>query len=200
MNGDPKEYLATQPKLVKLGEQSAAAVCQLYELPDEVTQLLNEKFTPAQFLAVLLDQKFYKDGAVFLAHALPKREAIWWSYLCVASLEEAHNGQIKELLRMVKDWVYNPSDKNRRAAGALAEKVGFKSAASWVGMAVFWSGGSITALDQPEVLPAPALMPQAISGAVMLAAVAIPEKSEPSYQRFICQALDIASGGSGLIV
>ena len=51
----------------------------LFDLDDAAKALLDDKQTPRQFLQLLGKQQLYSDAVRFLAHALPKREAIWWA-------------------------------------------------------------------------------------------------------------------------
>ena len=65
-------------------------------------------------------------------------------------------------------------------------------------MAAFWSGGSITAAGAPAVEPSPRLLPAAVSGAVILAAVQNePQRATERHGRFIDAGIDIAKGGNG---
>lgn len=158
-----------------------------------------DELTPPQFLNQLLASNDL-DGAVkFMAFALPHREAVWWA-CCCARLEL--NGGESEAnlaaLQAAEAWVRLPNDPNRRAAYARAQATDFKCPAAWAAMAAFWSAGSMSPVDQPEV-PAPAfLRGVAVSGAVALAAVQFePLRADEKRERYLAAAIDIANGGTG---
>ena len=90
------------------------------------------------------------------------------------------NVQPQELatLSAAEEWVYQPTEDNRRQAMAYAEAAEFKTASSWAATAAFWSAGSMAPADVPIVPPAFDLTAKAVTGAVLLAAAsAEPEKT-----------------------
>src|ERR1700722_16356761 len=68
--------------LTKATAKTAAEVCKNFPLGDEAKKLLRDGSTPRQFLDVLVEKQQFPDAVRFLAHALPKREAVWWACLC----------------------------------------------------------------------------------------------------------------------
>src|ERR671937_3326223 len=68
--------------LAKVTAKTAAEVCKHFPLGDEAKKLLRDGQTPAQFLDLLIEKQQFPDAVRFLAHALPKREAVWWACLC----------------------------------------------------------------------------------------------------------------------
>ena len=66
----------------KVTAKTAAEVCKHFPLGEEAKKLLRDGQTPAQFLDVLIEKQQFPDAVRFLAHALPKREAVWWACLC----------------------------------------------------------------------------------------------------------------------
>lgn len=165
----------------------------------EAEALLTPELTPEQFLKALVDDKQYYSAVVFLAHALPKRESVWWSCTCTrATVSDKTTKDNLEALKSAEQWVYNPTEENRRLAEMLAAKTEFVTPASWTAMAAFWSGGSITAIDEPPVPPAQHLYANAVAGAVNLSATFDKNRNtEELYQQFLKSGLDIANGGNG---
>ena len=172
---------ATITELKKFTSELAINICEHFKLSEDAKHLIDAKLQATEFLQRLIDKNFYHDAVQFLAHGLPKREAIWWAYLCAEQTElsdKKTDNDILEALKITKAWIYEPQETTRRLAEKAAEKLTFKTAASWIAMAVFWSGGSITPLNQPAVEPNKFLSAKAVSGAVMLAVVAKnPEKN-----------------------
>lgn len=183
--------------LVKVSAESAEAVCQVYKVPEEVAKLLESNPTPLSFLDNLLaDEELEHHAVDFLAHALPKREAVWWSCLgawCLGgpSLPPAHQAALKAAVR----WVLEPNETHRQATEPVAEHAGYDTPAGCLARAVFESGGSLLAPGQPVVEPGPTLTAQGISGAVHLLALGVgPDKMQLSYRTLIALGLGVAMG------
>lgn len=163
---------------------------QLRELPDA-----------AAGLAMLLAADRTPDALRLIAHALPKREAVWWACMCARAVPALEpNPTDAEALVAAELWVRRPDEASRRATMEIAQKGGFRSAESWAAVAAFWSGGSMSPEGQPEVLPAEHLTGVAVVGAIMMAAMRHkPERAPQRFLRFLASARDIAAGGAGRI-
>lgn len=157
--------------------------------------------SPTEAIGRLADGGFLSEAAHLCAHALPRREAVWWAARCTeatapATLTEAET----DARSLAESWVRRVSDDTRRAAMAQAEAAGFQSPEAWVAVAAFWSGDSMAPADQPKVPPAPHLAGVAVAGAVILASVRDkPERQTARLGRFLASARDIAVGGAGVI-
>ncbi len=57
----------------------AAAICAQFELDAAAGKLLEPQHSVRQFFTLLNKQQHHADAIRFLAHALPKREAVWWA-------------------------------------------------------------------------------------------------------------------------
>ncbi len=186
-----------QPVKIKLAQ--AALVCQDCKLSDEAKLLITNKITSADYLELLLKNNFYPDAIKFLAKALPVREAIWWAYLCSSQTEiNTANEDALAALDIAEKWVYQPDEILRRTAEAIAKKLNYKTASSWLATAIFWSNGSITPPDNLPVIAPDYLASYAVAGAIMLAAAF--NKTNPikeNYQRYLQQGINIANGGNG---
>ncbi|MFK5914027.1 MAG: hypothetical protein QM484_06605 [Woeseiaceae bacterium] len=184
----------------KINSKTAQELTLHYDaIEDDAFDLLNPKITPSDFITKLLEKKYFADSIIFLAHALPKREAIWWACLCA---KEATNDKTRAddhaSLSVAEKWVYEPDEKKRRMCGTLAEKGEYKSAQNWTAAAVFWSGGSITAEGESAMEPAPYLYAHAVSGAILNAVgVSGADDIDIQFQEFIESGLNIAKGGNG---
>jgi hypothetical protein len=126
-----------------------------------------------------------QDALGFLAHALPKREAVWWACQCVREAGVDSGEAAKAALLAAARWAADPSESNRRAANEAAEQAE-STPESFVALAAFFSGGSIAPPEAPEVKPANELTPRIITGAILMTAVANePQKVPHRYQRFL---------------
>ncbi len=88
---------------------------------------------------------------VFLAHLLPRREAVWWGCQCVSAVLGA--AAKDEGLRLALLWVRDPDETLRREALAFSQAGDLRAATSWLARAAGYSGGSISAPDQPPTPP-----------------------------------------------
>lgn len=187
-------------ELVKIAARQASEILSRFELGDDAAQFAQQgPLPPADFIRLLLKNNQFFAAIKFIAHALPKREAIWWACLAVKkSLADPAPAPQLGALNAAEQWVIAPSEEKRLQAKAWSEKTGQKSAASWVATAVFWSGGSMAKPGEPDIMPPPCLYAHAVAGAISMAAFAInPEQPEESFKLFIRQGLDLAAGGRG---
>jgi len=91
----------------------------------------------------------------FLAHALPRLEAVAWAARALedAARHEPPSPRARHAMDASLRWLGERSDAHRRAAGAAAENVGKPVAERFLAQAVFYAGGSIAAPDQAPVMP-----------------------------------------------
>ncbi len=171
------------------------AISAVAELGDEAMALVSPDLHPLDFVALLMEKKFYPDAVRFIAHALPKREAVWWAWVCARrSAGEQPPPKIKGALDATERWVAQPTDDNRRLAMAAAEKAELGTAAGCAGLAAFFSGGSLAPPEAPPVPPGEFLAAKAVSGAVIFAAVAKePERAPEKFRSFVAQGVEVTN-------
>jgi hypothetical protein len=172
----------------KTAETTAVA-----ELSEEGVALLRADLQPADYVRLLADNNLFPDAIRFLAHALPKREGVWWAWMCAKrSAGETPAANIKASLDATEKWIAQPTDENRRAAHAAAEAAQYSTAAGCAGLAAFFSGDSLAPPESPAVPPGQFLTAKAVSGAVIFAAVTKePAKAPEKFKQFITQGLDV---------
>ena len=171
------------------------AISAVAELGESAMALVRPEIHPREYVGLLVEQKLYPDAVRFLAHALPKREAVWWAWVTARrTAGEKPPPTIKAALDATERWIAQPSEENRRAAMAAAEKAGFDSAAGCAGLGAFFSGGSLAPPELPPVPPGEYLTAKAVSGAVIFAAVAgEPEKAPEKFKSFVAQGVDVTN-------
>jgi hypothetical protein len=186
--------MSTQPSPPP-GARTLAEFCALAELGDEARALLTPAHRPREFVELLAARGLFPDAVRFLAHALPKREGIWWAWVCAKRADGDTPPPVrKAALDATERWITQPTDENRRAAMRAAEAATFGTAAGCTALAVFFSGGSLGPPDQAVVPPGEFLSAKALTGAVKLAAVSTePEKAPEKFRGFIAQGLDVVS-------
>nr|WP_255575294.1 hypothetical protein [Caldovatus aquaticus] len=171
------------------------------ELDAEGAALLDGAADAAQGVERLAAARRMPEAMRLIAHALPKREAVWWACMCARAVPDpALPPPDRAALEAAERWVRRPDEASRRAAEAAAQQTRFRSPEAWAAMGAFWSGGSMAPPGQPAVPPAEHLTGVAVAGSVVLSAVRLrPERQDARFERFLASARDIAAGGAGRI-
>jgi hypothetical protein len=170
-----------------------AQILSVAELSDDAAQVLRPDAAPQEFVDLLTQRALFPDAVRFLAHALPKRECVWWGWVCAKRASgETPPPKIKAALEATEKWIAQPTEDNRRAAKAATDVAGLSTAAGCAGLAAFFSGGSLAPPEAPVVPPGEFLTAKAVSGAVIIAAIADDPKAAPEkFKSFIAQGLDV---------
>ena len=187
------------PPLAKLDGAQLAELRPHLDAPPAASALLDGCTTAPEALEALAAGGFLLAAARLLAHALPRREAVWWGCMCARYTTPADLAPADlAALEAAELWVRRPTDEQRRAAFARAEAAGFGTPEAWSCVAAFWSGESMSPAGQPVVPPAPHLAGLAVAGAVSLASVRVhPARQPQRLASFIASAREIAAGGTG---
>ncbi len=153
---------------------TAAELIEAAALNEDAAALATAEMGGGEFIDALARSGRQADGVRALAHALPPREAIRWAAEYIRRAAPASAGEASAL-EAVERWLADPSDENRRAALAAAERASGK-AAGVLAIAVFLSEGSVAPPQAPVVPPVRFAGAKAASGAMALAVVS----SEPA--------------------
>jgi hypothetical protein len=177
--------------------RNAAEVCRNAELSEEAQKLLKPTHTVKQFLDELQAKKQVEQAIKVLAHALPKRAAVWWLCQCAKkTMPATAKPEVKAALAAAEKWVSDPSDENRRAAFPAAEKADLGTPAGCAALGAFLSGGSLAPPNVTEVVPpAEHLTAKTVAGGLTLAAVMTePAKAPERYAQFLALGLEVDAG------
>jgi hypothetical protein len=171
-----------------------AQVCEAAELSDAARALRAEGQAPRQYVELLIERAQYPDAVRVLACALPRREAVWWAWVCARrAAGDAPAPAVQASLEATQKWIAEPVDKHRRTAMQLAEAVGFDTPAGCAGLAAFLSGDSLAPPDAEAVPPGEFTAAKAIAGSIVLAAVtAEPKRADETFQGFVEQGMMVA--------
>lgn len=183
-------------ELTRLTVEKAADACRGRELSPEAGTVLTETITPEAYLDLLIAGSRHPDAEAFLAHALPKREAVWWSAQCVRlAVGPEPNPSAAEAIRAAEEWVAVPGDLNRRKALPAAEAADIAHPAGCTALAAYFSGGSLAPSHLPAVPPADHLTAHCVAAAIRIAA-ALPDPKEAAdaHRAFLEIGLDVARG------
>jgi hypothetical protein len=183
----------------KLAVDDLATLLRRAALSPEAAASLAGCTDVAQALDRLESEGFASEAVRVLAHALPKREGVWWACVCAAHTTPADLSDADELARLsAEQWVRQQKDALRRDAMSHAEAGGFMSAEAWSAIAAFWSGESLAPPGARTVPPLPEQTGTAVAAAVTLASVrGDGQRFAERLQRFLDSGRDILSGGTG---
>ena len=185
--------------LIKLAGADVATTVMRATLPPEAEAPLGDCAEIGNVLDRLEAAGFQPEAVRVLAHALPKREGVWWACMCATSTAPQYLSESDRLAEETAElWVRRQTDDLRRAAMAHAEAGGFMTAEAWTGIAAFWSGDSIAPAGERPIPPLPEQTGTAVAAAVMLASVrGDGAQYAARLKRFLDSGRDIASGGVG---
>ena len=175
--------------------RTMAEFVDLAGLGDDAKGALQPSHGPKEYMQALVARSLHADAVRFLAHALPKREGIWWAWVCARrACGDPPAPAAKTALDATERWITQPTDENRRAAMRAAEAAGVATPAGCTALAAFLSGGSLGPENTPPVPPGELLSAKAITGAVVSSAVSgDPTKAPERFQAFIAQGLDVVN-------
>lgn len=188
--------------MMKLADLSAKEILARCNLPAEALALVAGIDQVTALIDRLIAAKLPMEAAKLFAHALPRREAVWWACMCAAHTQTPNIAETDRLAReAAEQWVRQQREDQRYAAMTQAERAGFQSPEAWAAVAAFWSGPSIAPAEAVAVPPAPHLAGVAVAGAVALAGVRLhPERQNARLAQFLTSARQIAGGGSGRLM
>ena len=181
---------------VRLTAESAGELARRAELSDGARLLVRPDQGPRELLDRLVDGRHHLDAVRLMAHALPKREALWWAARCARmAAGDPPEGPVAAALEAADAWFLDPVDANRRAAMTAAEAAGLGTPAGCACAGIYFSGGSVAPVGVPDVPPADHATAQFVAAAVALAAVRIePEKAPDKHRLHLALGRRIIDG------
>jgi hypothetical protein len=185
--------------LIKLANADLATTVTRAALPAEAQQPLRDCEEIGSALDCLEAAGFAAEAVRVLAHALPKRESVWWACMCATCTTPDDLSESDRLAQeTAEQWVRRQTDDLRREAMAHAEVGGFMTPEAWTGVAAFWSGDSLAPPGERAIPPLPEQTGTAVAAAVLLASVrGDGAQYVARLKRFLDSGRDIASGGVG---
>lgn len=164
------------------------------ELEPEAQALLTPDMGPRDYVAAMAEAEMYVDALKFLAHLLPRREAVWLGWLCAKKeLEKKLAPGEEHALAATERWIREPTDANRRAALDAATAAGLESPAGCAALGAYLSGGSMAPAELEAVPPPRYATARAVFGCLILTAVQTePEKSAEKYKKYLADGLELA--------
>ena len=139
---------------------------------------------------------------VFLAHVLPRREAVWWGCQCVEAI--LGDAARDEGFGLATQWVRDPSEELRRQALAFWEANSKYTPTPfptpYLVRAVAFSGGSLLAPDQLPTPSAPDDCALSVNAAIVMATTSVSPVLILPWMRACAEAgVAFAAGGDAKV-
>lgn len=182
--------------LQKFSTLSAADLLAQEGIRLQTEVLIEPEVTIPDLLAALRGKNAAMDRLRIIAHALPRREAVWWS--CLAAREMLPEGaKVPDPLAAAEAWVFKPSDATRNAAEKAANEAAPRDLTAFCASAAVFGDGKMGTGELAKH-PAPAGALGTLVWNVLLKAMLFdPPKMAEAGDRLIARGLDIARGGNG---
>lgn len=167
---------------------AARQIAEEAKLPREIWP--DDDMAPQLFFQSLRKKDDPIPALSYMATALPKLEAIEWALHALPEPEQDDPDYARRML--LRDaafrWVGEPDEENRQAMYELTESSDSAWPETLIGLAIFFSGGSIGPDEVAPITVDPSICGTVISGA-MQTAIAAHIKTRPELAS---QALDLA--------
>jgi hypothetical protein len=183
----------TAPQTKRPTPKTPSDLAAVAKLGEEAMALLTPELNHRAFVQKMVEAAQHPDAVRYIAHALPKREGVWWAWVTAKRAAGAEPPpKIKDALDATEKWIAQPTDPNRRVAFEKAEAAELGTPAGCTGAAAFFAGESMAPPNLQAVPPGEWDTAKAIAGAVMMAVVEKePEKAPEKFQAAIQQGLDV---------
>lgn len=183
----------TAPQGGRPAPKAPKDLATIAKLGDDAMKHLTPEIAHRAFVQKMMDAEQHQDAVKYLAHALPKREGVWWAWVTAKRAAGADPApKIKEALEATEKWIAQPTDPHRRLAFEKGEAAEFGTAAGCTGAAAFFAGDSMAPPNVQAVPPGEWDTAKAIAGAVMMAVVEKePEKAKEKFVVAIQQGLEV---------
>ena len=169
---------------------TADQLCTVAGLKHPHLALLKPDASPRSFFDSLLHAGYHTEAVMYLAHAIPAREGIWWAW-SVARKTVVPESAEAAALKLVEQWIATLSDDTRRACKKASSRLPQNGAVAALCDAVFFTGN----LGEPgaSVIPAPVFSSSKFVAAciILCAYLADPHQPLPQFQSCLNQGLEV---------
>ena len=170
---------------------TAADICRRFEPGDEARKELQPGMAPLQFLEVCAAKQLHIDGLQFIAHYLPKRQAVWWGLACVRQTAgEKPREEAVEAMRATERWIAEPNEENRKATLPAADAADTGTALGCIALSAYYADGLPASPDAKVTEKANAMTAKLVAGGVLLAGVD-DENPQERYAGFFSRGMEI---------
>jgi hypothetical protein len=169
----------------------AAELCKYLALGDGAQEALTPEMTPDEFLKILVERRWFGEAVQFLAHYLPKRQAVFWAMTCVKQSGMKLTPQGEAALKATETWIAASNEENRQATLKAANDADTATAAGATALAAYYSDGLPATADPKMNAKAYFMTAQLAGGAVLMAAVSDREQTLRRLEAFVNKGVEI---------
>lgn len=128
---------------------------QTFSMSPKAQDLAEECVTRKSLLIALSENECFSDAIMLLSYAMPHQKGLQWALKCIH--RDTQTQETLDTLQAAEKWLVEPTETNREKI-LPSNIVEQPSAATWLAMATYWSGGSIadTTIVEDELTEATA--------------------------------------------
>ncbi|MEN8150911.1 MAG: FHA domain-containing protein [Planctomycetota bacterium] len=154
------------------GEMTGPELLKYLDADDDVIDVAQPGQGARELMDVFVGQEEWPTAFRIRTHLLGPRPSVWWGLL---ALDHVWSGDIPEAERAACDaakaWIIDSSEDNRRKAEALGPEAEDPEGYAWLlCCAAFWSEGSLSLPDLPDVPTDSKFSGVAVAGMLHMAA------------------------------
>ena len=169
----------------------AIEVSRYVNLGEEAKKILNPEISANEFIEALAAKQLHPDAVQFIAHYLPKRQAVWWALGCVKQAGQELTPEQDNALKLTERWIADPNDENRQAAFRAAEEADTSSPAGITALAAYYSDALPPTADPKTNAKAYFVTAKLVTAAVMLAATNDPDQLKARFSGFVTKGVEV---------
>ena len=175
----------------------ATEVTRYVNLGEEAKKMLTPEISANEFIEALVAKQLHPDAVQFIAHYLPKRQAVWWALGCVKQGVPEMTPEQDAALKTTERWIAEPTEENRQAAFRAAETADTTTPVGITALAAYYSEALPPTADPKTNAKAYFITAKLVTAAVMLAATADPEQLKPRFSGFVDKGVEVVKRTKG---
>jgi hypothetical protein len=169
----------------------AIEVSRYITLSENAKKLLTPEMPATEFIDLLAAKQFHTDAVQFIAHYLPKRQAVWWALTCVKQAGTEFPPEQETALKSAERWIAEPTEENRQATLKAADAADTMTPAGMTALAAYYSDGMPASADPNTNAKAYFMTAKLVSGAVMLSAATDAEQLQARFSGFTGKGIEV---------
>jgi hypothetical protein len=144
-----------------------------------------------EFIEALVAKQLHPDAVQFIAHYLPKRQAVWWAVGCVKQGSPEMPPEQDAAVKTTERWIADPTEENRQAAFRAAEDADTSTPAGITALAAYYSDAMPQTADPKMNAKSYFITAKLVTAAVMLAATADPDQLKLRFSGFVTKGVEV---------
>lgn len=175
----------------------ATEVSRFVTLGEQAVEALKPDMSPADFIEELLSKELHPDAVQFIAHYLPKRQAVWWALVCVKQVGAQLRPEQEAAVKTTERWIAEPTEENRQAAFKAAEAADTSTPVGLTALAAYYTDALPPSTDPTTNAKSYFVTAKLVTAAVMLAAVADPQQMKVRFSGFAAKGAEVVKRTKG---